>query len=130
MSEDNTPQLTMEYLLGKIDQLANDTPYLSETIAALKDMKSDPAFADNPAGDNAGAGKANALAQIVRTRETTNQHLIALYKQMYEDLRSPGSNKLDQLRQVTEIFKNASSPSLPFVQEIAEKMLGLSTDDD
>jgi hypothetical protein len=129
MSEDNTPALTMEYLLGKIDQIASDTAYLREVITALQRMQSAPEFADNPMGDNAGAEKAEALSDVVKCRETTNQQMIALYKQMYEDIRSPGNNKLDQLRQVTEIFKNASTPSLPFVQEIAEKMLGLPCDD-
>jgi len=130
MSNDNTPALTMEYLLGKIDQIASDTAYLQETLAALQNLKSDPAFADNMQGDNAGAAKANALFQVVKTRETTNQKLIALYTTMYRDMRGmDDNNKMDQLRQVTEIFNNASSPSLPFVQEIAEKMLDLPISD-
>ena len=87
MSDNNTPALTMEYLLGKIDQLANDTAYVHETIAALNALKPDPAFADNPEGDNASTAKAQALGNVMKTRETTNQQLIALYSKMYEDMR-------------------------------------------
>jgi len=128
MSEDNTPALTMAYVLQKLDQLANDTPYLQEAIAALKDLKSDPAFADNPAGDNAGAGKANALSQIVKCRETTNQQFIALYAQMYQDLKVPNSDyKVGQLRQILETFSaTEDNEKLPYMENIAMKMLGLT----
>ena len=100
MSNDNTPQLTMGYLLGKIDQIANDTAYLEKTIAALQDLKPDPAFADNPEGDNASKAKAHALGSAIMCRETTNQQLIALYKQMYEDMKppSPFRQMLDDVR--------------------------------
>ena len=131
MSNDNKPELSLGYLLGKIDQLTSDTAYLHEAIAALQGVTqtTDPGDMNSP-GDIAGKAKAQALGSAIMSRETTNQQLIALYRQMYEDMRSPSSNKLDQLRQVTEIFKNASSPSLPFVQEIAEKMLGLPADEE
>ena len=134
MSNDNTAQsLSMEYILGKIEQIASDTTYLSEAIAALQDLKPDHRFADNPEGDNASTAKAQALGSVVKCRETTNQQILALYTRMYQDLNDPSENedmrKLAQLRQITEIFKDASVPSLPFVQELAEKILGLPTDD-
>jgi len=126
MSEDNTPQLTMGYLLGKIDQIASDTAYLHETVAALKDLKSDPAFADNQQGDNAGEAKAQALGSAIMCRETTNQQLIALYKQMYEDIQDPGRNKVSRLREIAEIYSHTNPEALDHVQETTEKFLGLS----
>jgi len=126
MSDDNTPALTMEYLLGKIDQIASDTAYLSETITALQDLKSDPAFADNQQGDNAGKAKAQALGSAIMCRETTNQQLLALYKQMYEDLKGPVSDyKTGQLRQILETFSEADPEKLPYMEKIAMQMLGL-----
>ena len=86
MSQDNTPELTMPYILKALEGITHDNAYLCEAIAALQAMKSDPAFADNSQGDNAGAEKAKAIAEIVRLRETTNQQMIALYTQMYTDL--------------------------------------------
>ena len=134
MSDDNTPALSMEYVLQKLDQIAGDTAYLSETIAALQDLKSDPAFADNQQGDNAGEAKAKALGSAIMCRETTNQQLIALYARMYQDLQSPSMNedtrKMEQLRHVTEIFKDAETRTIPFLKTIAEKLLGLPSEDD
>jgi len=134
MSNDNTPALTMEYLLGKIDQIAHETTYLRETIAALQSMQTRPSETQYSPGDNAGEAKAQALSEVVKSRETTNQQLIALYKQMYEDLRNPPPSeelqRLGKLRQVMEVFNETSVPALPFMQELAEKILGLDDDDE
>ncbi|MCL1952138.1 MAG: hypothetical protein FWF60_04850 [Oscillospiraceae bacterium] len=130
MSNDNTPQLTMEYLLGKIDQIASDTAYLHEAIAALKDMKSEPAFADNHQGDNAGMAKAQALGEVVTCRETTNQQLIALYRQMYEDIKGPApDDRIDQVRRILGTFAEADQEKLGIMMNVAMKMLGLPTND-
>ena len=125
MQNDNTPALTMEYLLGKIDQIASDTSYLRETIAALQDMKSDPAFADNMVGDNAGAAKAQSLGSAIMCRETTNQQLLALYKQMYKDMRSVDSFDSGQLRQILEKLSEADEEKLPYIESIVMKVLGV-----
>ena len=124
MSNDNTPALTMEYLLGKIDQIASDTAHLHEALAALQGMHSAPEFADNPKGDNAGAAKAVAITNVVECRETTNQQLIALYKQMYEDIRTPTKPKVAQLREIAEVYNLTNPEALDYVQEAVEKILG------
>jgi len=135
MSNDNTPALTMEYLLGKIDQLASDTAYLHEAIAALQGMTHDSGECGSP-GDIAGEEKAKALGSAVMCRETTNQQLIALYKQMYDGLKNPlaseDARKMEQLRQAAELFKGASATSMGSIRRLAEKMLCLpySEDDD
>jgi len=129
MSNDNTPALTMEYLLGKIDQIANDTAYLEKAIAALQDLKSEPAFADNPMGDNAGAEKAEALSDVVKCRETTNQQLIALYTKMYDDIKGPApDDRIDQVRRILGTFAEADQEKLGIMMNVGLKMLGLPTD--
>ena len=130
MSKDNTPVLTMEYLLGKIDQLANDTAYLRETVAALQDLKPDPAFADNPEGDNASTAKAQALGSAIKCRETTNQQLIALYTKMYDDIKGPApDDRIDQVRRILGTFAEADQEKLGIMMNVALKMLGLPTED-
>jgi len=124
--QDNMPELTMPYILQKLDQIANDTAYLHEVISALQEMKSDPAFADNPRGDNAGAEKAEALSQAVKAREETNRQFIELYKQMYQDLRGPSKDKITQLQEIAKIYSNTNPEALDYIQETIEKHLGLS----
>ncbi len=75
-------RLSMDYILERLEAIARDTAYLSETVEALSAMVP----AQGP-GDVAGQAKATALADIVRCRETTNQKLIDMYMKMYEDLR-------------------------------------------
>ena len=135
MQNDNTPALSMEYLLGKIDQISSDTAHLHETIAALKSMAqtNDPGPPGSP-GDIAGQAKANAFSQIVKCREETNRRLVELYTTMYRDLVAPSTSgnarKMEQLRQFTDIINAANVTSKPFVQNVAAKMLGLPADED
>jgi len=75
MSNDNTPALTMETLLEKIDRIVVENDYLRDGLKAIGGMEE-------------GAEEiAPHLASIVQARETTNQQIVALYTKMYEDLR-------------------------------------------
>ena len=117
MQNDNTQALSMETLLEKIDQIASDTDYLRDAVKAIGD-----------ATENDVEEKASALVSVVNLRETTNQQLIALYSRMLEGMQKPpADDKMNQLRQLTEMFQGAAVPSLPFLRELAEKMLGLPT---
>lgn len=78
MSENTNNKLTVNYLLEQIEKIADETDYLHEVIDALNNMN----FADVP-GDMTGQAKAEALADIVKCRETTNQQLLSTYTQMY-----------------------------------------------
>ena len=73
-----------------------------------------------------------AMGDAIKSRETTNQQLIALYRQMYEDLKGPASDyKVGQLRQILEIFSEADDlEKLPYMENVAMKMLGLPTTED
>lgn len=78
MSENTNNKLTVNYLLEQIEKIANETGYLHKAIEALNNM-------DNAGvpGDMTGSAKAEALAAVVRCRETTNQQLLSTYTQMY-----------------------------------------------
>ena len=128
MSDDNTPELSMEYLLGKIEQISNDTAYLREAITAVQ------AITQGSTGDIAGQAKAMAMGDAIKARETTNQQLLRLYEKMYDDLKNPTANedmrRMEQLRQIAEMLKGASPPSMGSIRRLAEKMLGLDDDGD
>lgn len=79
MSEE---KLSMNYVLEQIEKIMQETEYLHSTIAALEAIGP----ASGP-GDIAGANKAEALATVVKCRETTNQKMLALYEKMYDDLK-------------------------------------------
>ena len=131
MSTDNTPTLTIADILQRLDQIHADTAHLDKAIAALQSItqSTDPGQMNSP-GDIAGQEKAKALGDVVKCRETTNQQLIALYKQMYDDIKSPINDyKTGQLRQILETFTEADEYMLPSMEKVAMQMLGLKPQD-
>ena len=115
MNADQPQPFSMESLLKKLDLIVRENDYLRDGLKAIGGMEEEQ------------SETAAALVSIVQARETTNQQIIALYAQMYRDLQS---NPMDQLRQIAEILNGAAMTSKPFIQNIAEKMLGLPTDDE
>lgn len=91
ISNENTQspeKLSMNYVLEQIKKISKDTEYLYDTIKKLGEM----ANANGP-GDIVGANKAEALGNIVQSRETTNQQILRMYEKMYDDLKPISSLK-------------------------------------
>ena len=90
-------KLSMNYILGQIERIAEQTAHLHEAIAAL-----------------VGSGKAQAIADVVRCRETTNQQLLKLYEKMYNDLKpQPPTDILREiLCHIDELPPDAAQQSL------------------
>lgn len=114
-------KLSMDYVLDKIEAVRKDSEYLYKTVHALETMQ----VSQGPE-DIAGQAKAQALADVVRCRETTNQQLIQLYTRMYDDLKpvnKSGENtntRLQALEMVNHIIANTDEmDNLP---EILESM--------
>ena len=97
--EMQTPVLTMEYLLAKIDEIASQTEYLNTAIERLGQMKT-----GNGPGDVAGEAQARAIGDVVRCRETTNQQLLKLYEKMYDDLKPKETERLTALNRLSELI--------------------------
>lgn len=73
-------------ILQRINNIVNQTSYIThvcETLAAMSDGDSGESCSP---GNVMGEAKANALAGIVQSRETTNQQILRLYEKMYDDL--------------------------------------------
>lgn len=87
---DKTPieepqKLTINYVLEQIEKIQNQTDHIGMALAALGNMVPK---ANGTTPDVAGAEQAEAISEVVESREATNQKLIALYEKMYDDLTS------------------------------------------
>jgi hypothetical protein len=80
-------KMTMSYVLEQIEKIAAQTEYLNQAIDQLGKMSDgEPSEAYSP-GNIAGQAKAQALGDVVRCRETTNQQLLKFYEKIYDDLK-------------------------------------------
>ena len=91
MSEQNTPftgevEYSIPYLLYQIALIQSDTAYLSEVAGKLAAMSDGDSGEAGSPGNIQGQAKAEALGDIIKCRETTNQQLLRLYEKMYDDL--------------------------------------------
>lgn len=78
-------KVELGWLLQQIAAIQSDTGYLHETIQQLSQMGDGDSGDCGAPGNLLGKAKAEALGDIVRCRETTNQKLLALYEKMYDD---------------------------------------------
>ncbi len=78
-------KLTINYVLEQIEKIQNQTDHIGMALAALGNMVPKT---NSTTPDVAGAEQAEAIAEVVESREATNQKLIALYEKMYDDLKS------------------------------------------
>ena len=79
----NENQVDLSWLLQQIAAIQSDTDYLHETIQQLAEMGLGDSGESGSPGNVMGQAKAEALGDIVRCRETTNQQLLDIYKRIY-----------------------------------------------
>lgn len=91
-----TEKLTMNYVLEQIEKISSQTEYLNNTIQGLSKMPN----TENP-GDVGAQAKAQALGDVVRCRETTNQQLLTLYEKMYDDLKPKNPSTKEKALEIT-----------------------------
>lgn len=73
-------KVSMEYIMAKINQILEDKQHITDAIEALRNFENSTAN-DGGVGD---AHKAEALANIVRHREQTNQKLLDILSKMLD----------------------------------------------
>jgi hypothetical protein len=71
------------YIVSKIDQIMNERDYLVKALDSLAAMPK----SEGP-GDLGASAKAQAIAEVVKTREATNQQIIHLLSNLYASLES------------------------------------------
>ena len=95
----DTGRFTVDYILGKLEELMASQQVALAAISELGKLKS-----AGP-GDLGTEGQAIAIGDVVKARETTNQRLIAFYEKMYDDLTA----KQTSLKEIAmKALENAS----------------------
>ncbi len=87
---------SFEYVLTQIEEIRKQMEYLNEVITKLADIEASSAGWDGDISgdgnnivipsDTATPAKAQALTEIVRCRETTNQQMLRMYEKMLDKL--------------------------------------------
>ena len=90
----NTVEYTIPWLLSQIAAIQSETAYINEIIEKLFAMSDGDSGEPGSPGNIQGQAKAEALGDIVRCRETTNQQLLSFYNKMYDDLAGRGPQQI------------------------------------
>jgi len=106
------PRLTMEYILGELARIGEDTEQLKAAMEYIRNH-----------GTNDGSG--SYLAQMIAAREQTNRDLIFTYTKMYEELRAyPFWSKNQRLQELAMIQKQfASTAPEGFLENLTAQVL-------
>ncbi len=117
-------KLTINYVLNQIEQIVKDNEYIHNALEQLALMpKSDP-------GDIAGQEKANAIGDIVRCRETTNQQALRLYEKMYDDLKPQSVMPSERMQIIHSLIETLGDGITPIeAKEALENILGTALQD-
>ena len=105
MSENiNTKEtLSVDYILAQIEKIVEQTAHIHEAIAQIGEMDYGAPECGAPPDD-----RAHALGDIVRCRETTNQQLLAFYRELYEDLKPTPTMEERKFALLERMAKNPS----------------------
>ena len=97
----------INYILLQIAKIQEQTEYLNNAIEKLSEMGDGECGHPGSPGNIQGQAKAQAMCDIVRCRETTNQQMLSIYEKMYDDLKPANNNKkLDVLEKLAQIAAN------------------------
>ena len=84
-------KLSINYILEQIEAIQSQTDYLQNVITSLAETHS------GGPGDTGAQERARALGEVIVSRETTNQKLIAFYERLYDDLKPDKAEALVNL---------------------------------
>ncbi len=105
---------TIVYVLEQIEKISAQTVYLNQAIEQLGKMSDGEAGEACSPGNIAGQAKAQALGDVVRFRETTNQQLISFYTLLYSDLnKQTDSSVVRQFENLTDWMRSVKWEKLP-----------------
>ncbi len=85
VTETPASKYNLEYALEQIERIAIDTEHITKAFAALYASASNSETTYGQGGTHAKV--AEAVAETVKCRETTNQKLIEFYSKMVDDLK-------------------------------------------
>ena len=86
MSNNIFGEMTVADILTRINDIINQTGYITSAFESLVQMGDGDSGDCGSPGNIMGRAKAEAVAEVVRARETTNQQILRLYEKMYDDM--------------------------------------------
>lgn len=123
--EVETEKLTMNYCLEQIEKILAQTDYITAAIANLGNT-----HAPTDTYDIAGSEKNQALGEIVKAREATNQRLIAFYEKMYDDLKPKKKIETERLAILRTVIETLGEGITPIEsKEALTDILGMALQD-
>ena len=119
----STPELSMGYILSQIEKVRSDSSFFQEALKMAIEIP-----ADQP-HSHSGAHKAQAIGEIVKQREMTNQRLLKTYEKMYDDLRpardegiTSEQTKIKMLEVASQMVKDNEEFAEHFAEHFGEAM--------
>ena len=117
-------KLTMDYLLGKLEEISLGQAFLTDAISELGKMKS------GGPGDVGTQEQAKAIGEIIKAREATNQKLIALYEKMYDDLKPDKKINNERVAVIGTLIETLGEGLTPVEsKEALTEILGIALQD-
>lgn len=116
MSE-NKELLTVDYILSQIEKIVDQTAHIHEAITQIGELNYGAPECGSPPDE-----RPHALSNIVQSRETTYQQILAFYRKLYEDLMPRPSMEerkfalLEQMAQNPSLLGSADNISLVLAQ--------------
>ena len=77
------PELSVGYILSQIEKIQQDNEHVFKALSALENL-----VINDGVGDIANQARSEAIGDVVKCRETTNQRLIEFYEKLYDDIKS------------------------------------------
>ena len=122
-----TDKPSIMYCLTQLEKIQEQTEFLIDAIMQAGAIPcGNPGDSGSP-GDIAGEAKAKALADMVRSREATNQKLIAFYEKIYDDLMDKKTDK-DRIISIVESAAASGECSAEELSELVSNLIGLTKD--
>ena len=124
--------LTIDKIFEQLNKIVDSNEFFERALHTLASMTSANIPTDSYApGDIAGQARAQAVADICKQRETTNQQLIRFYEKMYDDMmymqglrrERPmfvGKKAFDERQEVPPMPEVPEVPEVPPVPELPE----------
>ena len=79
-------EMTVADILTRINNIISQTGYITTAFESLVQMGDGDSGDCGAPGNIMGKAKAEAVAEVVRVREATNQQILRLYEKMYDDM--------------------------------------------
>lgn len=105
-------ELTMHYVLSRIDRIIADTSYIHEALHSIREMNVN----EGHMGGQGDSARGEAISHTVQSRETTNQQLLRLLEEMYNDLKEgqkPPNAGISRAGQMMDFLKGVNWDEYP-----------------